>query len=77
MEVDAAERLQRERDQRQCAVDGHASVSAALRHQLATNNQDRVLADAFGALVKPATGVPIDRMTHDDLDLRKGTRRRA
>jgi integrase len=40
---------------------GHSSASAALRYQHATQDRDRVLADALEALVKPATVIPIDR----------------
>jgi integrase len=40
---------------------GHSSVSAALRYQHATQDRDRVLADALESLVRPATVMPIDR----------------
>src|ERR1035437_2807049 len=40
---------------------GHSSASTALRYQHATKDRDRVLADALGALVKPATVIPFDR----------------
>src|ERR1035437_7940469 len=40
---------------------GPASASAALRYQHATQDRDRVLADALEALVKLATVIPIDR----------------
>jgi integrase len=39
---------------------GHASASAALRYQHATEDRDRVLADALAALVKPAAVVSLD-----------------
>jgi integrase len=40
---------------------GHSSVNAALRYQHATQDRDRVLADALAALVKPATVIPFNR----------------
>ena len=40
---------------------GHATASAALRYQHATQDRDRVLADALEALVKPASVVPLNR----------------
>jgi integrase len=38
---------------------GHASPAAALRYQHATEDRDRVLADALAALAEPARVVPI------------------
>ena len=40
---------------------GHASPAAALRYQHATEDRDRVLADALSALTKPVQVVPIRR----------------
>ena len=42
---------------------GHSSASAALRYQHATQDRDRVLADALEQLVKPATVTSLDRKT--------------
>lgn len=39
---------------------GHSSASAALRYQHATQDRDRVLADALGALVMPSEVTRID-----------------
>ncbi len=38
---------------------GHASPAAALRYQHATEDRDRVLADALSALAEPTRVVPI------------------
>lgn len=38
---------------------GHESAAAALRYQHATEDRDRVLADALAALVKPSGVVPL------------------
>ena len=40
---------------------GHSSASAALRYQHATQDRDRVLADALEALVRPATVTQLNR----------------
>jgi integrase len=40
---------------------GHASPTAALRYQHATEDRDRVLADALSALAEPSQVVPIRR----------------
>jgi len=40
---------------------GHSSAAAALRYQHATQDRDRLLADALEALVRPATVIPLDR----------------
>jgi integrase len=40
---------------------GHASANAALRYQHATQDRDRILADALAVLVNPAATIDIDR----------------
>ena len=44
---------------------GHASPVAALRYQHATEERDRVIADALSAMVEPAAVVPIARVARD------------
>jgi integrase len=44
---------------------GHASPTAALRYQHATEERDRVIAEALSALIKPAPIIPIDRRPRD------------